>query len=83
MADDSLGVALRVAEAVQRLKGIFIEIPGTSLSSKDAARLSGLEAGLCHEVLKALEDVCFLKCGVDGRFRRASDGVVPQKNGGR
>jgi hypothetical protein len=30
-------------EAVQRLRGMFLDVPGTRLSVADAARLSGIE----------------------------------------
>jgi len=33
----------RVIDALQRLRGIFLEVPGTKLSMADATRLSGLE----------------------------------------
>src|SRR5881628_1681103 len=51
----------RVVDAVQRLKGIFLEMPGTQLSMADATRLSGLERPVCRIVLEALEDARFLK----------------------
>jgi len=66
----------RVVDAVQRLKGIFLEMPGTRLSMADATRLSGLERPVCRIVLEALEDARFLKRNHEGVFmRRTSDGV--------
>jgi len=66
----------RVAEAVQRLKGIFLEMPGTQLSMADATRLSGLERPVCRIVLEALEDARFLKRRQDGIFMlRTRDSV--------
>jgi hypothetical protein len=41
--------ALHVSEAVERLKGVFLEIPGTRLSVGDASRLAGLDDLLCQE----------------------------------
>ena len=64
---------IRVPEAVQRLRGIFLEIPGTNLSLRDASRLASLEPGLCEHVLKALEQARFLSRASDGRYRRPSD----------
>jgi hypothetical protein len=61
---------LTIAEAVHRLKGVFLEVPGTRLTVGDAARLSGLEAAVCLDVLKALEDAGFLGQGPDGAFVR-------------
>ena len=66
----------RVYDAVQRLRGIFLEMPGTQLSMADATRLSGLERPVCRAVLQALEDSQFLKRRRDGIFmRRAPDAV--------
>ena len=66
----------RVLDAVQRLKGIFLEMPGTQLTMADATRLSGLERPVCRAVLEALEDSQFLKRRQDGVFmRRTGDAV--------
>lgn len=66
----------RVIDAVRRLKGIFLEMPGTELSMADATRLSGLERPVCRIVLEALEESHFLKRRSDGVFmRRAPDSV--------
>jgi len=68
--------ALRVADALQRLKGIFLEMPGAQLSMADATRLSGLERPVCRVVLETLEDAQFLKRRRDGIFtRRGPDSV--------
>lgn len=65
---------LRVVEAVERLKGVFLEVPGTQLSLADASRLSGLERTTCSVVLEALEDARFLMRARNGLFvRRTSD----------
>jgi len=63
-------VAQRTVEAVQRLKAVFLEIPGTRLTVADASRLAGLERPTCEIVLGALEDARFLKRGRDGLYRR-------------
>ena len=66
----------RVVDAVQRLRGLFTEMPGTHLSMADATRLSGLDRPVCRIVLEALEDAHFLKRGHDGIFiRRTPDSV--------
>lgn len=60
---------LGIPEALQRVKAVFLEIPGTRLTLIDASRLSGLERPLCECVLVSLEDAGFLRCGRDGRYR--------------
>jgi DNA-binding IclR family transcriptional regulator len=62
-----------VPEAIARLKGMFLEVPGTRLSPADVSRLAGLDPSICHQILCALEDAHFLKQGRDGLFMRASD----------
>jgi hypothetical protein len=72
--------AVRISEAVERLKGIFLEIPGTQLSIDDASRLSGLEPATCRLVLTALEDARFFSRAGNGLFiRRTSDSPFPSK----
>jgi DNA-binding IclR family transcriptional regulator len=60
----------RVVEGVQRLKGVFLEVPGTRLTLTEAARLSGLDQTVCEVVLGALEEARFLERGNDGRYQR-------------
>ena len=60
-----------IADAVTRLKGTFLEIPGTKLKASEAARLCGLEAPVCGIILDALKDAGFLRRGADGSFVRA------------
>ncbi len=65
---------LGITDAVQRLKGVFLEVPGTRLTLGDASRLSGLDSVVCQDVLTALEDAGFLKRGRDGVYlRRTAD----------
>ena len=61
----------RITQALERLKGIFLEVPGTRLSLTDAARVSGLERSMCEVVLQALENVNFLRRDRNGLFIRA------------
>ena len=66
----------RIADGVERLRGVFLEIPGTRLTLADASRLSGLDRSVCQHVLMALEDARFLKRGRDGLYlRRTTDSV--------
>jgi hypothetical protein len=60
----------RVTQAIDLLKGMFLEVPGTTLSIDDAARLSGLERTVCVHVLDALEYSRFLRRRADGLFVR-------------
>jgi hypothetical protein len=65
------------AEAVERLKAVFKEIPGTELTPADAARLAGLERTVCGALLRALEDARFLVRRRNGRFmRRSADSPI-------
>ena len=62
----------RVVEAVQRLKGVFLEAPATQMSLVDASRLSGLERHTTRLILEALEDARFLRRSSNGLFMRRS-----------
>jgi DNA-binding IclR family transcriptional regulator len=66
-------VVLLITDAVQRLKGVFLEVPGTRVTLADASRLLGLDHSMCQAVLTALEDARFLKCGRDGRYQQLTD----------
>ena len=59
---------LSVGEAVQRLKGLYLEVPGLQLTADDASKLSGLERETCCIVLEALLDAHFLRRGRNGAF---------------
>ena len=66
--------SVRVTQGVERLKGVFLEMPGTQLSVEDASLLSGLEPSVCGLVLEALEDARFLRRTGNGLFvRRTAD----------
>jgi len=61
----------RIVDAVTRLKGAFLEIPGTKLKAAEAARLCGLETPVCDIILDVLSDAGFLRRGSDRSFVRA------------
>ena len=62
------------SEVIERLKNVFLEIPGTQLTATDAARLSGLDVVDCRIGLHALEQTRFLGRGRGGQFlHRSSD----------
>jgi hypothetical protein len=64
----------RVGEAIERIKGVFLEVPGTQLSPADASRLSGVEKAVCVTVFENLESARFLSRARNGLFvRRTSD----------
>jgi hypothetical protein len=62
----------RVEAAVQQLKSVFLEIPGTQLTLVQAIRLTGLEPDTCLVVLGALEDARFLRQRSNGSFVQRS-----------
>ena len=62
--------APRVIDAVQKLKGVFLEAPSTQMSLVDASRLSGLERNTTRVILEALEDARFLRRAANGLFTR-------------
>jgi DNA-binding IclR family transcriptional regulator len=49
------------AELVRRVRGMFLEVPGTRLSVIQAARLAGIEPSVCRRILEALAERHFLK----------------------
>jgi len=46
---------------IERVRGEFNEMPGLRLTPEQAARLWGLDAGSCSEVLRALVSSSFLR----------------------
>jgi hypothetical protein len=68
-----MGLVIRIPKAIRRLKGVFLEMPGTQLSLVQTVRPSGVEPSVCESVLAALEDAHFLKRGRDGRYQRRSN----------
>jgi len=61
-----------VAEAVYRLKGLYLEMPGTRLRVSDASKLAGLDADTCEAILAAFVDARFL-CTRQGWFVRPTE----------
>jgi DNA-binding IclR family transcriptional regulator len=62
---------MRAAEDLQRIRGLFIEVPGTHLTSEEAARLAGVELHRCDALLTALVDAGLLTRSGKGRYRLA------------
>lgn len=64
-------VAATAGNELQRLRAIFVEVPGTYVTANEAARLCGVDPDRCAALLAALVDVGFLRQSSDGRYRRA------------
>jgi DNA-binding IclR family transcriptional regulator len=62
-----------VAQAVKRLKRMFLEDPGTRISLLEASQLSGVDEVTCDVILKTLEDARFLRRRPDGFFTKWSE----------
>jgi hypothetical protein len=63
----------RIDEALDRLKGVFLEVPGTAITSREAGRLTGLDESMCAALLGALEQARFLCRSRTGRFLLRTD----------
>lgn len=61
--------ARQTAALVARVRGEFNEMPGLSPTLRQAARLFGLRADECRQVLELLLREEFLRCGPDGQYR--------------
>jgi hypothetical protein len=61
-------LSMDVGELVQRLRGVFLEDPGTRLTVSQVARLAGVQPSVCRNILEALADSYFLKLGRNGTF---------------
>jgi DNA-binding IclR family transcriptional regulator len=69
----STGGTPRITEAVERLKGLFLEMPDTPVPAEDAARRAGLDQSTCDILLEALQDTRFLTRDPSGRFIHKGD----------
>ena len=58
------------ADALERVKGMFLEMPGTEWTVADAARLAGLDTGVCRAILEALQHTGFVSQRANGAFVR-------------
>jgi len=61
-----------IADALRRVKGEFLEMPGLKLTLSQAQRLWGFDREICRALLGALVDARFLACTPDGAFLRPS-----------
>ena len=60
------------AEAVERAKADFLEMPGLKLTGDQARRLWALDVAVCSAVLAALVEARFLVRTGNASFTRAS-----------
>jgi hypothetical protein len=59
---------------VQRVRGEYLEMPGLSLTERQAQRLWHLEPEACRSLFKALVESGFLRRTPRGAYVRASVG---------
>lgn len=57
---------------VQRVRGEYLEMPGLSLTERQAQRLWHLEPEACHSLLRALVESGFLRQTPRGGYVRAN-----------
>jgi predicted transcriptional regulator of viral defense system len=62
----------RIATAVHRLAGLFVQEPDRHVSVAEVQQLTGLDPPACQIVLETLRDARFLKRVKDGRYTRAT-----------
>jgi len=77
MAELKAEPARATEEALRRVRGEFLEMPGLRLTAVQARRLWGLDAGSCDVLLAALVDANFLFRTRDGAFMRVE--VAPAR----
>jgi hypothetical protein len=58
-------------QTLRRIQGEYLEMPGMSLTAKQAQRLWGLDQRACEEILRALVARRFLRMTQAGTFVRA------------
>ena len=58
------------AQAIQRIRAEYIEMPGLSLRPEQVQRLCGVDRALCVNVLDALVESGFLSLRPDGAYGR-------------
>ena len=59
---------------VERVRGEYLEMPGLSLTERQAQRLWHIEADACHRLLAALVESGFLRQTSHGGYVRADVG---------
>jgi DNA-binding IclR family transcriptional regulator len=59
-------------EALARVRHLFMEIPGATLTTADAALMAGLDRQVCRVLLRNLIEAGFLEQRPGGVFVRSS-----------
>ena len=65
---------LVIDDALRRIRGEYLEMPGLSLTTRQAQRLWNLDRVACEVLLNALVDTQFLWRTADGAFVRYDSG---------
>jgi hypothetical protein len=63
----------RIEQAINRLRLVFLQLPGAQVSVADAARLTELDPFLSQILLNAREDLRFVRRVGDGLYQRLTD----------
>ena len=61
---------VQVHAVANRVRGEFLEMPGLCLTTRQAARLWGLEASACEQVIDVLVQSAFLRRTPGGMVTR-------------
>jgi hypothetical protein len=61
---------MNVDAVADRVRAEFVEMPGLTLTVRQASRLFGLDQKICHEVVNRLIDVDFLRWSSAGVVAR-------------
>jgi hypothetical protein len=61
---------------LQRICGEFLEMPGLTLTLRQAQRLWTLDESICRQLLDSLVAIGFLRCSPKGVYARYVDGLV-------
>ena len=70
-----MAVQQQPLDALRRVQGEYIEMPGLRLTIAQAQRLWGLDRAMCDSLLGALVEAKFLFRTRDGAFVRADHAV--------
>lgn len=64
------------SDLLSRARGEYLEMPGLSLTVRQAQRLWGLDSSACSQVLQGLIEAGFLKRRPDGTYVRRASGTL-------
>lgn len=69
------------SDLISRARGEYLEMPGLSLTVRQAQRLWGLDGAACSQVLQGLIEAGFLKRRSDGTYVRQTSGTIGYSQG--